>query len=141
MGKAKKNRSAGRFDPLARPDKNKMEDDDMEVAEVKISSHRARHMERKRLQAEAVALKMQKGKISKADKLSYQREQRAISMQQKVTKAALHAASGHGLLEAAAAQAALVPEVQAPSAFGGFDLPTPAATSGESMFAGCVSGS
>ena len=54
MGKAaKKKKRAQRFDPLARPDAAMQVDDDAEVEVPKLSAHKARHLERKRLQAEA----------------------------------------------------------------------------------------
>jgi septum formation inhibitor MinC len=54
MGKAaKKKKRAQRFDPLARPDAAMQVDDDAETEVPKLSAHKARHLERKRLQAEA----------------------------------------------------------------------------------------
>ena len=138
MGKSKKNRTAARFDPLARPAASSSmdaDDHDEDMGEKKeLSAHRARHMERKRLQAEAADLRSQKGKISKADKIAHKREQKLLSMQLKVTNAALRGvARSGGLLEAAAD--ATPEEPVAPAPFAGFNLPVPAIDT--SMFAAC----
>ena len=124
MGKAKKNKKAkARFDPLARPAPSAMdaEGDDEEAAAPKLSAHQARHLERKRLQAERLTLKQQKRKVSKADKLAWQSEQRSLSKTLKTNKAALRLASSHsGVVEAAVPE-----EVKEAPSFTGFDLPAP----------------
>ena len=144
MGKAsKKKRAAQRFDPLARPaaSTNAADDDmDGDRPAKQMSAHRARHLERKRLQAETLALKSAKKKISKADKLNWQREQRALSKTLKASKAALHVASSHGLAamaeEGNAAEEAMRDAEPAAPAFAGFSLAAPRAVNvGESWFA------
>jgi hypothetical protein len=132
MGKAGKKKHAKRFDPLARPEATKMEDDEAEAAPPKqLSAHQQRHFERKRLQAEAEALKNQKRKVSKADKLIWKKESKNIGKTLKANKAALQQAARHGpgLLQQAAESSSAggssssnAPE---PPAFGGFNLPAP----------------
>ena len=133
MGKAGKKKNAKRFDPLARPDASKMEDDETEEAAPKqLSAHQLRHFERKRLQAEAESLRNMKRKVSKADKLAWKRESKSIGKTLKANKAALQQAALHGagLLQmhpessmgessTAGAGTGDTPETQA---FGGFNL-------------------
>lgn len=129
MGKAGKKKHAKRFDPLARPDAMKMDDDDAEAAPPKqLSAHQQRHFERKRLQAEAEALKNQKRKVSKADKLTWKKESKSISKTLKANKAALQQAARHGpgLLQQAVSSSSggvSSTSAQEPPAFAGFNLP------------------
>ena len=130
MGKAGKKKHAKRFDPLARPDVVRMEDDDAEAGPAKqLSAHQQRHFERKRLQAEAEALKNQKRKVSKADKLIWKKESKSISKTLKANKAALQQAARHGpglLQQAASSSSSGVSSTSAPEppAFAGFNLPS-----------------
>jgi len=128
MGKAKKNKKKmARFDPLARPAASSADmDDAVEVPEKKLSAHQQRHLERKRLQAEAQALKQQKRKVSKADKLAWQREKKELSRALKTSRQALRDASSSRPV--AASSDAPVEEAladDAPAPFAGFDLPAP----------------
>ena len=143
MGKDKKKKKAMRFDPLARPavasGSNVRSGEDDEIAEPKqLSAHQQRHLERKRLQAEALALRQAKGKVSKADKLAWQREQRELGKTLQKSKAALRAASARFGEAMAVAEADAQPAAQVQPAFAGFNLPVPAGAAGSSAswFAG-----
>ncbi len=107
MGKAakKKSRRAGRFDPLSRPQSSAMQVEGEEDA-PKLSAHQQRHLERKRNQAEQAALKQQRRKLSKADKLAHRKESKAISKALKGVKA--EAAALRARLPAPAAASAPV---------------------------------
>lgn len=88
MGKATKQKKAkARFDPLARPSSTAMSIDD-EAPPKALSAHQERHLERKRLQREAEALKKQRGKVSKADKLAHSVGKKSITNNLKAVKAA-----------------------------------------------------
>lgn len=134
MGKAaKKKKHASRFDPLARPAAMAVDDDAMEAPPKALSAHQQRHLERKRLQAEALSLKRQCGKVSKADPLAHKREKKALKKSLKATKlesTALRAAKE----SASAGAAAAAPPDESSSSFTGFDLPMPAQTSGGGWF-------
>lgn len=127
MGKSKKRRNhAARFDPLARPTSAMAVDEDAEPREVKkLSAHQQRHMERKRLQAEAALLKQQKRKVSQADKIACKQERREIGKSLKASRAALRDAASHGFQASVASKAADEPAPAPPAAFTGFDLPVP----------------
>ena len=69
---------------------------------------------------------VQKKKLSKADKLQWQRERKALSRDLRASRAALHVVSEHGV--AAAAEKEAPPTAahdEAPPSFAGFDLPAP----------------
>lgn len=91
------------------------------------------------LQAEALALKHAKAKVSKADKLTWMREQRALGKQLKAKKAALRdvgvqhgaAAENDGADDAMPAAAAADDAPSAPPVFEGFRLPTPSGGAAE----------
>jgi hypothetical protein len=131
MGKSKKRRNhAARFDPLARPTSAMAVDEDAEPREVKkLSAHQQRHMERKRLQAEAALLKQQKRKVSQADKIACKQERREIGKSLKASRAALRDAASHGFQASVASKAADEPAPAPPAAFTGFDLPVPQTSS------------
>ena len=82
MGKAAKAKRKHRFDPLAR---GKAAADSMDVEggdtgpSKPLSAHQQRHFERKRLQAEAQALKQQRRKVSKGDKLEAKRQKKELT--------------------------------------------------------------
>lgn len=127
MGKSnKKKHGARRFDPLARPSDAMMQDDD-EAAPVEpekpLSAHQQRHLERKRLQAEKIALKNQKAKVSKSDKLVWKEETKNIAKTLKANREALRKAGTHtsGISDRSASPQ----PASAPAAFTGFDLPAP----------------
>ena len=108
MGKAaKKRRGAARFDPLARPASTGPSDMDMQVDDgqprKKLSAHQARHLERKRLQEEARVLKRQRGKVSKANKITCSAEKKAITKKLKAVRAEAQDLRKGGLLGVAAA--------------------------------------
>ncbi|KAL1510437.1 hypothetical protein AB1Y20_006744 [Prymnesium parvum] len=87
MGKAEKKKKKKRFSPMERGDK--MNVDSSQPAPKPLSAHQARHLERKRLQAEASELKRQRGKVSKAlSKFQYKAEKKALSKNLNVVKAA-----------------------------------------------------
>merc|ERR1712227_1128002 len=123
MGKAKKShKNVLRFDPLARgPAKSGFTNDVDEEPRKNLSAHQQRHLERKRLQAEAEALKQQRRKISKSDKVAYQREKKALSQEMKSSKKALQEASSRRFTDA---PPSVSPEAS-PSPFTGFNLPAP----------------
>ena len=104
MGKAskKKKHGARRFDPMAKPiAENAMSVDDDEAQQrpareqKPLSAHQQRHMERKRLQQEALELKAQKRKVSKGDINKHKKDKRAIGKDLKVKMARLREVNSH----------------------------------------------
>ena len=121
MGKASKKKKHLRFDPLARPSSMHVDGEADEAPDVKpLSAHQQRHLERKRLQAEAASLKRQRGKVSKADKLVWKAEKKAITKQLHASKAQ---ATALKMGKAAPVVTPAQPAVDVP--FAGFDLPKP----------------
>ena len=131
MGKAaKKKGKAARFNPLARPANGPTPmDDDLPPAQEKpLSAHQQRHLERKRLQAEAQSLKKQKLKVSKSDKLAWKREKKSIQKSLKAVQAEA-AALRATPLAAATAEPEDATGVGPLPGFAGFNLPAPPTTS------------
>ena len=117
MGKAKKQKKKQhRFNPIERSD-TKVEGKKPEPKP--LSAHQARHLERKRLQAEAKELKRQRGKVSKAQaKFQLKAEKKALTMSLHDVKAKAAALKSEPLAKSQAAA------VSTPSTFT-FNLPTP----------------
>ena len=108
--------------------------DDDDSQQKPLSAHQQRHLERKRLQAEASALKKQKLKVSKTDKLAWKRDKKAVHKNLQAVQAAAEELrkAPLPLPQRAGADAG----AEAP-VFQGFDLPMPAGGPAEtSMFAG-----
>ena len=126
MGKAKKKKQNSRFDPLARPPAAMQVDDSAHDEEPpkQLSAHQQRHLERKRLQSEVKSLKKKRSKVSKADKLAWAGEKKALTKSLKTIKAEASALRLAPLGLPAARLAPAPPAV----AFQGFDLPTPASS-------------
>ena len=123
MGKAnKKKRSHGlRFNPMERADSMQTESS-RKPEQPQLSSHQQRHLERKRLQAEAQDLKRQRGKVSKAmGKFQHKAEKKALTKSLHAVKAAAAALRSEPLAAAAPAAASFA-----------FDLPVPASTASSS---------
>ena len=77
MGKVGKHKKSHRFNPLARGQASS--GTQAEEAPKVLNAHQQRHLERKRLQAEAQALKQQKGKVSKANKFEHKAQKKALA--------------------------------------------------------------
>uniref|UniRef100_A0A7S2IC63 Uncharacterized protein n=1 Tax=Haptolina brevifila TaxID=156173 RepID=A0A7S2IC63_9EUKA len=119
VGRQKKGK-ASRFDPLSRPVVTAMAIDDVDEAPKKqLSAHQARHLERKRLQKEAQVLKLQRGKVSKADKLAHRGEKKSLTKSLNAIKAEA------ALLRNAPLPPAATTTAAEPSTFQGFSLPMP----------------
>uniref|UniRef100_A0A7S4B2G7 Uncharacterized protein n=1 Tax=Chrysotila carterae TaxID=13221 RepID=A0A7S4B2G7_CHRCT len=122
-GKIRKSRKASaRFDPMARTPAAPGADQEIE-APRQLSAHQQRHLERKRLQAEAEALKNKRRKVSKANKLEHKKQKKAISRELKTLKqvskqAASNSKSACGTADAANASPASLKDFT-------FVLPTP----------------
>ena len=125
MGKAKKakNKAALRFDPLARP-ADGPHAAQTSKEEKPLSAHQQRHMERKRLQAEATVLKNQKRKVSKADKIAWKRESKLISKTLQRNKNELRDANVKQFFAKTKRPRDEDDEDVAETTFGGFNLPT-----------------
>ena len=126
MGKAakKKKRGSNRFDPLSRPSAQEMQTDEPAAAKP-LSAHQQRHLERKRLQAETLALKAQRGKVSKASKLTCKKERRELTSKLKAAKQQLRLVKAGSLPPPAATQSEDDLVAAPPAAFQGFSLPQP----------------
>ena len=129
MGKLKKAKRSNRFDPLARGSSIAMEvEESRSSAPKRLNAHQQRHAERKRLQAEAAALKSARRKVSKADKHEMKKQKKALSRSInaiKEEKAALKRQKGTAEGAAAAGAGADEEEAAVGAAPFVFSLPTP----------------
>jgi len=129
MGKAgkKKKNAARRFDPLARSVSMQVDSelDPAAAAPKALSAHQQRHLERKRLQAEARSLKDQRKKVSKADSLNHKREKKSITKSLRSVKEEAARLRARLPTAAAADEASPAPLAADALANFSFDLPMP----------------
>ena len=120
MGKGKKARKSHRFNPIGRPGDN-MDVDGATESPKQVNAHQARHIERKRLQAEMKGVRSASRKVSKGNKNTMKAQKKELRQSMQTLKAKASSLRNSDVRQEQPAEEADAPE--APDSVFTFDLP------------------